>query len=133
MGCQTTQSANKDTKPADIEPIITEEKKPINPYAKKEIPEDLQIMTSKPIVCGRVDKVLGRVKKVYGEEPVLLGQGTMKKEETGKLVFPLITLTYNRATGTFSFFESSPMDSRIICMLSHGKGKVLSMPNNMTY
>ena len=88
MGCQTTQSANKDTKPADIEPIITEEKKPINPYAKKEIPEDLQIMTSKPIICGRVDKVLGRVKKVYGEEPVLLGQGTTEKEKTGKPIIP---------------------------------------------
>ena len=114
MGCQTTQSANKDTKPADIEPIITEEKKPINPYAKKEIPEDLQIMTSKPIVCGRVDKVLGRVKKVYGEEPVLLGQGGTEKEKTGKPIFPLITLTYNRETGTFSFFESSPRDETII-------------------
>lgn len=133
MGCQTTQSANEDTKPADIEPIITEEKKPVNPYAKKEVPEDLLITTAKPIVCGRADRVLGRVKTEYGEKPILVGQGSLSNDSTGKPIFPLITVTYNQITGTFSFFESSPIDQRIICMLSHGKGKVLSISHSTTY
>ena len=54
MGCQTTQSANEDTKPADIEPIITEEKKPVNPYAKKEVPEDFGKFFQQNIEIGEL-------------------------------------------------------------------------------
>ena len=100
MGCQTTQSANKDTKPADIEPIITEEKKPINPYAKKEIPEDLQIMTSKPIVCGRVDKVL----IVLICEPIM----PLKKTVTFAAVKPKTWLEVSK--NRFLFIEKNELN-----------------------
>lgn len=126
VGCQTTQLP-EETKPEETKSVAKIEKtdtdNKINPLADVEIPEGILLQSHKPILCGRMDSMLNRVKQNYGETPVVFGHAENTSQITGETIHTMVTLTYNSETGTYSFFEQLPTDERIICILSGGKAR----------
>jgi len=136
-GCQTTETAvstsevNLETKVEKlenkldkVEKNIKKEKKDYssNPFAGKEIPSNTTVTSVKPIVCGRIDVILTTMKNKFGEVPIFVG----KSETTTPIGahYNMITLTYNKKTETFTFFEQMPLEERLLCMLASGKGRL---------
>ena len=125
--CNTTQSTAQmqDAKPEKVQD--TEKKKEevhVNPFAGKDIPRNQNVSTSKPLMCGRLDVFLTNVEKQYGEKPIFMGDAPAIVN--GSMAMVKAILTYNVETTTFTFFEQMPSESRLICVLSSGKGKVTS-------
>ena len=128
VGCQTIEAQlPEETKPEEEKSVAKVEKadtdNTFNPLAEVEIPEDILLQSHKPILCGRMDSMLSRVQKNYGERPVVFGHAETSSQITGETVNTIITLTHNSETGTYTFFEQLPTDERIICILSGGKAK----------
>ena len=138
VGCQTTQSAETETKPEVVKEVkaLPKEKEVVapkkevtkNPFKNVDIPPNQVVSTAKPVVCGRIDTILGRMENVHGEKPVMLGQ-TPDKGETQAMV----TLTYNEQTGSYTFLEQLPAEKRLICIISSGYGKIMGKPVGSSY
>ena len=138
VGCQTTQSAETETKPEVVKEVkaLPKEKEVLapkkevtqNPFKNVDIPPNQVVTSTKPVVCGRIDTILGRMENVHGEKPVMLGQ-TPDKGETQAMV----TLTYNEQTGSYTFLEQLPAEKRLICIISSGYGKIMGKPVGSSY
>ena len=129
VGCQTIEAQlPEETKPEETKSVAKVEKvdtdNTFNPLAEVEIPEDIILQSHKPIICGRMDSMLNRVKENYGETPLVFGRAENTSQITGEVITTIITLTHNSETGTYTFFEQLPTDDRIICILSGGKAKI---------
>ena len=138
VGCQTTQSAETETKPEVVKEVkaLPKEKEVVapkkevtkNPFKNVDIPPNQVVTSTKPVVCGRIDIILGRMENVHGEKPVMLGQ-TPDKGETQAMV----TLTYNEQTGSYTFLEQLPTEKRLICIISSGRGKLVGKSVGSSY
>ena len=138
VGCQTTQSAETETKPEVVKEVkaLPKEKEVVapkkevtkNPFKNVDIPPNQVVTSTKPVVCGRIDIILGRMENVHGEKPVMLGQ-TPDKGETQAMV----TLTYNEQTGSYTFLEQLPAEKRLICIISSGQGKIIGKSMGSSY
>ena len=135
LGCQTTEVAtstpeiNLETKLEkienelnEIEQTIKKEKDSENPFKGQEIAPNLTVTSQKPVVCGRIDIILTNMENRFGELPVFIGKSE-SATPLGKKRH-MVTLTYNQKTETFTFFEQMPLEGRLLCMLSSGKGKL---------
>ena len=134
VGCQTTQSAETETKPDIVKEVkeLPKEKevtKPnndsmlYNPFAGVEIPPGQVVTSHKPVICGRIDIMLSRMEERFGEVPIMMGE--VDAEVVGKgLIKIMSTLTYNTTTGSYTFLEQMPAEQRLLCIISTGKGKV---------
>jgi hypothetical protein len=115
--CKTTESAKLEVvKEAPIE----ETSEVINPLADIEIPPMQIFSSTKPVMCGRVDSILNQVYEKYGEVPLFVGETEVGQPSNTK---SMITLTFNDATGTFTFLETMPIEQRLFCVLSSGKAR----------
>lgn len=124
VGCQTTQSAEVDTKPPPKPKLeLKAEKELKNPFKDSEIIAGQIVTSSKPVICGRIDVVLNNMKSKFGEVPIMMGKvkavnpGNIEKEV-------MATLTFNAKTGTYTFLEQMPLEDRLMCILSSGTGKL---------
>ena len=116
--CKTTESAKLEVvKEAPIE----ETSEVINPLAEMEIPPTQIFSSTKPVMCGRVDSILNQVYEKYGEVPLFVGETEVTQPSNTK---SMITLTFNDATGTFTFLETMPIEQRLFCVLSSGKARL---------
>ena len=116
--CKTTESAKLEVvKEAPIE----ETSEVINPLADIEIPPMQIFSSTKPVMCGRVDSILNQVYEKYGEVPLLVGETEVGQPSNTK---SMVTLTFNDATGTFTFLETMPIEQRLFCVLSSGKARL---------
>mgnify|MGYP004120955265 CR=1 FL=1 len=135
VGCQTTQSAETETKPevvkeVNVLPKEKEVEKPKlqkeeinNPFANSHIPADIVVRSTKPVICGRADVMLERMEKRFGEVPVFLGKlGVQNPGEATKQVVAM--MLYNAETGSYTFLEQMPLEERLMCILSSGHGKL---------
>ena len=104
-GCNTTQSAQIETKQPVAETPVKEEtprKEPLrknpdpneNPFHGLDINPNQVVNSGKPVSCGRIDIVLGNMEKKYGE---------------------------------YTFLEQMPMERRLICILSSGTAKLIPL------
>ena len=118
VGCQTTQSSNTETKLETINKKISIE----NPFKDNEILPEQLVTSSKPIVCGRADAILNNMYTKYGERPVFLGESKALHPTTGNIITPMVTITYNNETGSFTVFEQMPLEERLLCILLVGIG-----------
>ena len=123
VGCQTTQSSETETKLETINKKISIE----NPFKDNEISPEQLVTSSKPIVCGRADAILNSVYTKYGEMPVFLGESKARHPTTGDIITPMVTITYNNETGSFTVFEQMPLEERLLCILVVGVGKFKDM------
>ena len=143
VGCQTTQSAETETMPEvvkEVKALPKEKEAPtpkkevtnFNPFANKDIPPQTVVTSTKPVICGRIDIMLGRMEKRFGEVPVFLGKvGVKNPGEAEKQV--VATMTYNPNTGSYTFLEQMPMEERLVCILSTGHGKLMGKPVGSSY
>ena len=118
VGCQTTQSSNTETKLETINKKISIE----NPFKDKPIESGQLVNSSKPVVCGRADAILNNMYTKFGERPVFLGQSKALHPTTGDHIVPMVTITYNNETGSFTVFEQMPLEERLLCILLVGVG-----------
>ena len=138
VGCQTTQSAETETKPEVVKEVkaLPKEKEVLapkkevtkNPFKNVDIPPNQVVTTAKPVVCGRIDIILGRMENVHGEKPVMLGQTPAKGDNQA-----MVTLTYNEQTGSYTFLEQLPTEKRLICIISSGRGKLVGKSVGSSY
>ena len=129
VGCQTTQSAETETKPEvvkEVKVLPKEKEVPTpkqelteNPFQSVDIPPNQVVTSTKPVICGRIDTVLSRMESSFGEKPVMVGKAPSMN---GKQV--MVTLTYNEKTGSYTFLEQMPMENRLICIISSGNGEL---------
>ena len=142
VGCQTTQSAETETKPEVVKEVkaLPKEKEVVapkkevtkNPFKNVDIPPQTVVTSTKPVICGRIDIMLGRMEKRFGEVPVFLGKlGVKNPGETEKQI--VATMTYNSKTGSYTFLEQMPMEERLMCILSSGHGKLMSKSVGSSY
>ena len=135
VGCQTTQSAETETMPEVVKEVkaLPKEKEVVapkkevtkNPFKNVDIQPQTVVTSTKPVICGRIDIMLGRMEKRFGEVPVFLGKlGVKNPGETEKQI--VATMTYNSKTGSYTFLEQMPMEERLMCILSSGHGKLNS-------
>ena len=135
VGCQTTQSAETETKPEVVKEVkkeLPKEKEAdksaddsmlYNPFAGVEIPPGQVVTSNKPVICGRLDVMLSRMEARFGEVPIMIGK--VDTEVVGKGTIQVMsTLTYNAETGTYTFLEQMPVEQRLLCILSVGKAKL---------
>lgn len=138
VGCQTTQSAETETKPEIVKEVkkLPKEKPAVstlNPFVNKEIPPRQIVTSSKPLVCGRTDTILNNVYTKFGELPVFLGQSKAQHPVSGIEMNIMVTLTHNETTGTFTFFEQMPLEERLLCILSTGVGKFKNIKQGASF
>ena len=129
VGCQTTQSAETETKPEvvkEVKVLPKEKEVPTpkqelteNPFQSVDIPPNQVVTSTKPVICGRIDTVLSRMESSFGEKPIMVGKAPSRN---GKQV--MVTLTYNEKTGSYTFLEQMPMENRLICIISSGNGEL---------
>ena len=129
VGCQTTQSAETETKPEVVKEVkaLPKEKEVVapkkelteSPFKNVDIPPNQVVTSRKPVICGRIDTVLSRMESSFGEKPVMVGKAP---SINGKQV--MVTLTYNEKTGSYTFLEQMPMENRLICIISSGNGEL---------
>ena len=142
VGCQTTQSAETETMPEVVKEVkaLPKEKEVVapkkevtkNPFKNVDIPPQTVVTSTKPVICGRIDIMLGRMEKRFGEVPVFLGKlGVKNPGETEKQI--VATMTYNSKTGSYTFLEQMPMEERLMCILSSGHGKLMSKSVGSSY
>jgi len=121
VGCQTTESAEIGTEPQTELENIKKEDPFGNPFSGMDIPTNQVVTSSKPVICGRMDTVLSRMEKKFGEVPILVGKVSTVTPGKGELQV-MATLTYNFKTRSYTFLEQMPADQRIMCILSSGHG-----------
>ena len=129
VGCQTTQSAETETKPEVVKEVnvlpkqkeVTTPKQELteNPFQSVDIPANQVVTSTKPVMCGRIDTVLSRMESSFGEKPIMVGKAP---SINGKQV--MVTLTYNEKTGSYTFLEQMPMENRLICIISSGNSEL---------
>ena len=131
VGCQTTQSAETETVPEVVkegkELPKEEVTKPHNPFENLEIPPGQIITSTKPVVCGRIDVMLNRMKEQYGEVPVFIGRVAIQNSGEGQKQI-VSMLVQNQKTGSYTFLEQMPVEERLMCILSTGHGKLKISP-----
>ena len=118
VGCQTTQSSETETKLEVVKNKLTT----VNPFKNNEILAEQLVTSSKPVVCGRADAILNNMYTKYGERPVFLGESKALHPTTGNIITPMVTITYNNETGSFTVFEQMPLEERLLCILLVGIG-----------
>ena len=118
VGCQTTQSSDTETKLEVVKNKLTT----VNPFNNNEILAEQLVTSSKPVVCGRADAILNNMYTKYGERPVFLGESKALHPTTGNIITPMVTITYNNETGSFTVFEQMPLEERLLCILLVGIG-----------
>jgi len=118
VGCQTTQSSETETKLEVVKNKLTT----VNPFKNNEILAEQLVTSSKPVVCGRADATLNNMYTKYGERPVFLGESKALHPTTGNIITPMVTITYNNETGSFTVFEQMPLEERLLCILLVGIG-----------
>mgnify|MGYP001258276108 FL=1 len=135
VGCQTTQSAETETKPEVVkevqalpkerEVVAPKQEQTQNPYQGIDIPAQTVVTSTKPVICGRVDIMVGRMKERFGEVPIFLGKiGVQNPGEGAKQIVAM--MVYNSNTGSYTFLEQMPNEERLMCILSSGHGKLNS-------
>lgn len=135
VGCQTTQSAETETKPEvvkEVKVLPTEKEVPApkqelteNPFQSVDIPANQVVTSTKPVICGRIDVMVGRMKERFGEVPVFMGKlGVQNPGGAEKQIMSM--MVYNSDTGSYTFLEQMPNEERLICILSSGHGKLNS-------
>ena len=103
-----------------------------NPFKNVDIPPQTVVTSTKPVICGRVDVMLTRMKKKFGEVPVFVGKlGVQNPGEAAKQVVAM--MVYNAETGSYTFLEQMPMEERLMCILSSGHGKLMSKSVGSSY
>ena len=123
VGCQTTQSSDTETKLEVVKNKITS----VNLFKDNEISSEQLVTSSKPIVCGRADAILNSMYTKYREVPIFLGESKATHPNTGNNLTPMVTITYNNETGSFTVFEQMPLEERLLCILVVGVGKFKDM------
>lgn len=127
VGCQTTQSAETETVPEVVKEVQQlpkeEELSKNNPFEKTPIPPNQVVTSTKPVICGRIDIILSRMEKKFGEVPIMFGKVASTTPNNDE-VLVMSTLTYNAETGTYTFLEQMPVEQRLLCILSVGKAKL---------
>ena len=135
VGCQTTQSAETETKPEVVKevnalPVEKEVPTPeqpkdenFNPFAHTEIPPHMMVTSSKPVICGRIDIMLTRMQEKFGEVPIFMGKLGVETPRKGEKQV-VSTMTYNPVSGSYTFLEQMPNEERLMCILSSGHGKI---------
>ena len=127
VGCQTTQSAETETVPEVVKEVQQlpkeEELSKNNPFEKSPIPPNQVVTSTKPVICGRIDIILSRMEKKFGEVPIMFGKVAAVTPNNDE-VLVMSTLTYNAETGTYTFLEQMPVEQRLLCILSVGKAKL---------
>jgi len=118
VGCQTTQSSETETKLEVVKNKLTT----VNPFKDNEILAEQLVTSSKPVVCGRADAILNNMYTKYGERPIFLGESKALHPTTGNIITPMVTITYNNETGSFTVFEQMPLEERLLCILLVGIG-----------
>ena len=118
VGCQTTQSSETETKLEVVKNKLTT----VNPFKNNEILAEQLVTSSKPVVCGRADAILNNMYTKYGERPIFLGESKALHPTTGNIITPMVTITYNNETGSFTVFEQMPLEERLLCILLVGIG-----------
>mgnify|MGYP006151774697 FL=1 len=118
VGCQTTQSSETETKLEVVKNKLTT----VNPFKNNEILAEQLVTSSKPVVCGRADAILNNMYTKYGERPIFLGESKALHPTTGNHIVPMVTITYNNETGSFTVFEQMPLEERLLCILLVGVG-----------
>ena len=142
VGCQTTQSAETETMPEVVKEVkaLPKEKEVVapkkevtkNPFKNVDIPPQTVVTSTKPVICGRVDVMLTRMKKKFGEVPVFVGKlGVQNPGEAAKQVVAM--MVYNAETGSYTFLEQMPLEERLMCILSSGHGKLNSPSLGSSY
>ena len=138
VGCQTTQSAETETEPKVVKKVENlpeqedlpeqEEQNSIgNPFENMPIPPGAMVNSVKPVSCGRLDKVMETMQKQYGEKPVFVGK-SVSSHPSGEQIKTLATLLFNEDTGSWTFLEQMPTETRFMCLLSGGdSGKTESL------
>ena len=135
VGCQTTQSAETETKPEvvkEVKVLPKEKEVPTpkqevtqNPFKNIDIPARTVVTSTKPVICGRIDVMIGRMKDRFGEVPIFMGKlGTQNPGGAEKQIMSM--MVYNSDTGSYTFLEQMPNEERLICILSSGHGKLNS-------
>ena len=136
VGCQTTQSAETETKPEVVKEVnvlpkekeVVKPKKEVtnfNPFANKDIPPQTVVTSTKPVICGRIDVMIGRMKERFGEVPIFMGKlGTQNPGGAEKQIMSM--MVYNSDTGSYTFLEQMPNEERLVCIISSGHGKLNS-------
>ena len=135
MGCQTTQSSETETKPEVVKEVnvLPKQKEVVapkqevtqNPFQNIDIPARTVVTSTKPVICGRIDVMVNRMKKKFGEVPVFVGKlGVQNPGEAAKQVVAM--MVYNAETGSYTFLEQMPNEERLMCILSSGHGKLNS-------
>ena len=138
VGCQSTQSAETETKPEVVKEVkaLPKEKEVLapkkevtkNPFKNVDIPPNQVVTTAKPVVCGRIDTILGRMESSFGEKPIMIGKAPSKDNKQ-----VMVTLTYNEQTGSYTFLEQLPAEKRLICIISSGRGKIIGKSMGSSY
>ena len=127
VGCQTTPSAETETVPEVVKEVQQlpkeEELSKNNPFEKSPIPPNQVVTSTKPVICGRIDIILSRMEKKFGEVPIMFGKVAAVTPNNDE-VLVMSTLTYNAETGTYTFLEQMPVEQRLLCILSVGKAKL---------
>jgi hypothetical protein len=135
VGCQTTQSAETETKPEVVKEVnvLPKQKEVVapkqevtqNPFQNIDIPARTVVTSTKPVICGRIDVMVNRMKERFGEVPIFMGKlGVQNPGETAKQVVAM--MVYNKDTGSYTFLEQMPNEERLMCILSSGHGKLNS-------
>ena len=135
VGCQTTQSAETETKPEVVKEVnvLPKQKEVVapkqelteNPFKNIDIPARTVVTSTKPVICGRIDVMVNRMKERFGEVPIFMGKlGVQNPGETAKQVVAM--MVYNKDTGSYTFLEQMPNEERLMCILSSGHGKLNS-------
>ena len=138
VGCQTTQSAETETEPKVVKKVENlpeqedipeqEEQNSIrNPFENMPIPPGAMVNSVKPVTCGRLDRIMETMQKQYGEKPVFVGK-SISGHPSGEQIKTLATLLFNEDTGSWTFLEQMPTETRLMCLLSGGEsGKTESL------
>ena len=138
VGCQSTQSAETETKPEVVKEVkaLPKEKEVVapkkelteNPFQNIDIPPNQVVTSTKPVICGRIDTVLSRMESSFGEKPIMIGKAPSKDNKQ-----VMVTLTYNEQTGSYTFLEQLPAEKRLICIISSGRGKIVGKSMGSSY
>ena len=123
VGCQTTESAEIGTEPQTELQKIQKEDPLGNPFSGRDIPLNQIIHSTKPVICGRMDTILARMEKKFGEIPILVGKVSAIIPGKGETQV-MATLTYNSKTRSYTFLEQMPAENRLMCILSSGHGMI---------
>ncbi len=126
VGCQTTQSAETETEPKVVEepqnlPEQEEQNSTGFPFENMPVPPGAMVNSVKPVSCGRIDTIIETMQNQYGEKPVFIGK-SISTHPSGEQIKTVATLLFNEDTGSWTFLEQMPTETRFMCLLSGGEG-----------